>query len=115
MGEPLRKRGMATVVEVCREDEAPEPGQALSVVVGDLPLAIFNIHGELYAIGDTCTHEEWSLSEGELVDDHTVECALHGAQFDLRTGQAICLPATGNAGVYEVVIEGGMVKVKAPE
>lgn len=106
---------MATVVEVCREDEAPEPGQALSVVVGDLPLAIFNIHGELYAIGDTCTHEEYPLSEGDMVDEYIVECALHGATFDVRTGDALSLPATGNAGSYPIWVEDGVVKVELPE
>ena len=104
---------MATLIDVAPIEDMPE-GSALRVDVNGTPVAVFHAGGEYYAIGDTCTHEEWSLSEGELVDDHTVECALHGAQFDLRTGQAICLPATGNAGVYEVVIEGGMVKVRAP-
>lgn len=106
---------MASIVEVCREDEAPEPGQALSVVVGDLPLAIFNIHGELYAIGDICTHEEYPLSEGDMVDEYIVECALHGATFDIRTGDALSLPATGNAGSYPVWVEDGAVKVELPE
>ena len=106
---------MATVIEVCREDEAPEPGQALSVVVGDLPLSIFNIHGELYAIGDTCTHEEYPLSEGDMVDEYIVECALHGATFDVRTGDALSLPATGNAGSYPIWVEDGVVKVELPE
>ena len=104
-----------SVVEVCREEEAPAPGQALSVVVGDLPIAIFNIHGEFYAIGDTCTHEEFPLSEGDLVDEYTVECALHGATFDLRTGDALSLPATGNAGSYPVWIEDGALKIELPE
>ncbi|HLJ82252.1 MAG TPA: Rieske 2Fe-2S domain-containing protein, partial [Ktedonobacterales bacterium] len=71
--------------------------------------------GEFYAIGDTCTHEEFSLSDGELVDDYTVECALHGAQFDIRTGDATCLPATGNAGSYPVWVEDGAIKVEVPD
>jgi 3-phenylpropionate/trans-cinnamate dioxygenase ferredoxin subunit len=105
---------MATMVEVAAVDAIPE-GTALCVDVNGTPVAVFHVGGAYYAIGDTCTHEEWSLSEGELVDDHTVECALHGARFDLRTGQAISLPATGNAGSYEVVIEDGIVKVRAPD
>lgn len=101
-------------VEVGPASDIPE-GAAVRIEVDGTPVAIFHSGGAFYAIGDTCTHEEWSLSEGELVDDHTVECALHGAQFDLRTGDAICLPATGNAGRYEVVVEDGIVKVKVPE
>lgn len=91
------------------------PGAALRVVVEGTPIAIFNANGELYAIGDTCTHEEFSLSDGELVDDYTVECALHGAQFDIRTGDALCLPATGNAGSYSVWVEDGAIKVEVPD
>lgn len=101
-------------VEVGPVDSIPDGG-AVCVDVEGTPVAVFHTGGTFYAIGDTCTHEEWSLSEGELVDDHTVECALHGAQFDLRTGDAICLPATGNAGHYEVVVEDGIVKVKLPD
>lgn len=101
-------------VEVGPASDIPE-GSAVRIEVHGTPVAVFHTGGTFYAIGDTCTHEEWSLSEGELVDEHTVECALHGAQFDLRTGQAICLPATGNAGHYEVVVENGVVKVKPAE
>ena len=101
------------VVVVGQEGDVA-PGTALRVVVAGTPIAIFNANGELYAIGDTCTHEEFSLSDGELVDDYTVECALHGAQFDIRTGDAICLPATGNAGSYPVWVEDGAIKVEVP-
>jgi 3-phenylpropionate/trans-cinnamate dioxygenase ferredoxin subunit len=106
---------MGSVVEIGRAEDAPAPGQALSVDVGDTPIAIFNIHGELYAIGDTCTHEEFPLSEGDMVDDYTVECALHGSHFDIRTGDALTLPATGNAGSYRVWIEDGALKIELPE
>ena len=90
-------------------------GQAIRVVAGDVPIAIFNVHGQLYAIGDTCTHEEFSLSDGELVDVYTVECPLHGAQFDVRTGNALCLPATLPAGSFRVWVEGDTVKVEVPD
>lgn len=102
------------VVVVGQEDDVT-PGAAMRVVVEGTPIAIFNVNGELYAIGDTCTHEEYSLSDGELVDDYTVECALHGAQFDIRSGKALCLPATGNAGSYPVWVEDGTIKVEVPD
>lgn len=101
------------VVEVAREEELP-PNAVIRVEVGRLPIAIFNVEGELYAIGDTCTHEDFSLADGELVDPVTVECALHGARFDLRTGNAISLPATGTTGSFPVWIEDGAVKVEVP-
>lgn len=102
------------VVVVGQEDDVA-PGAAMRVVVAGTPIAIFNVNGELYAIGDTCTHEEFSLSDGELVDECTVECALHGAQFDLRTGDALCLPATGNAGSYPIWVEDGVIKLEVPD
>ena len=102
------------VVSVGREDDVA-PDQPLRVVVAGTPIAIFNVHGELYAIGDTCTHEEFSLSDGEMVDEYTVECALHGAQFDVRSGRALCLPATGSAGSYQVWVEDGVIKLDVPD
>lgn len=102
------------VVAVGNESDIPS-GQGLRVVVNDEPIAIFSVHGELYAIGDTCTHEEFSLSDGELVDEYTVECALHGAQFDIRSGKALCLPATIPTGSYPVWVEDGVIKVEVPD
>lgn len=105
---------MSEYVEVARVESIP-PGTALRTEIDDVPVAIFNCDGNLFAIDDTCSHEEASLSEGEMVDDCAVECPLHGAQFDLRTGRALCLPATLPVRTYEVLVENGVVKVKAPE
>jgi len=101
------------IVEVGPESDI-QPGQSACVVVDDIPIAIFNVNGEYYAIGDICTHEDFSLSEGEVFDDATVECALHGSRFDLRTGEALSLPATGSAGSYQVWVEDGVIKVEVP-
>jgi 3-phenylpropionate/trans-cinnamate dioxygenase ferredoxin subunit len=92
----------------------PEGG-AIQVDVAGTPVAIFRSGGRFYAIADTCTHEEASLAEGELVDEFTVECPLHGAQFDIRTGKVLCLPATVNEETFEVIVDDGMVKVRAWE
>lgn len=102
------------VVTVGNEDDVQE-GQPLRVEVEGTPIAIFLAQGELYAIGDTCTHEEFSLADGEMVDNYTVECALHGARFDIRTGRALSLPATGTAGSYPVWVEDGVIKVEVEE
>jgi 3-phenylpropionate/trans-cinnamate dioxygenase ferredoxin subunit len=98
------------VVTVGQESDVT-PDQALRVEVEGTPIAIFDVHGELYAIDDTCTHEEFSLSDGEMVDDYTVECALHGAQFDIRSGKALCLPATLPVETYPVWVEDGEIKL----
>lgn len=56
------------------------------------PIAIFNVDGEFLAVQDTCSHEDASLADGFL-EGHVIECPLHGGQFDLRSGAALCLPA----------------------
>ncbi|HKF75409.1 MAG TPA: non-heme iron oxygenase ferredoxin subunit [Candidatus Dormibacteraeota bacterium] len=67
--------------------------------------------GSYYAIGDVCTHEEYSLSEGELWALE-VECPAHGSRFDLRTGTVTGLPAVIPARVYPVTVEGDDVYVE---
>lgn len=87
------------------------PGEALRVDVGDEPIAIWNVEGALYATSDTCTHEEASLSEGDLWGT-VVECPLHGAQFDVRTGAVMSLPAIFPISTYPVKVEGGGLYVE---
>ena len=101
------------VVTVGREEDVA-PGQALRVVVKGEPIAIFNAQGELYAIGDTCTHEEFSLSDGELVDDHTVECALHGPSLTSAAAPR-SPPATLPTPTYPVWVEDGELKIEVEE
>lgn len=97
---------VATVSEIA-------PGSARRIEIGDEPVAIFNVDGEFYAIGDTCSHEEASLSEGDVFGD-VVECPLHGAEFDLRTGQARTLPAVQPVPSYEVKVEGDAILLGPP-
>ena len=74
------------------------------VNVDDKDIAIFNVEGDFYAIDDLCSHAEASLAEGEVFDCK-VECPLHGAEFDLKTGQAVTLPATKQGASYVISIE----------
>ncbi len=76
-------------------------------------IALFRVGDEVFALSDTCSHAEASLSEGEVFDD-AVECPLHGAAFDLRTGAALSLPATRPVSVYTVEVEDGEVYVLPP-
>jgi 3-phenylpropionate/trans-cinnamate dioxygenase ferredoxin subunit len=76
-------------------------------------VAVFNADGELFAIDDTCTHQDASLSEGWL-EDCLVECPLHAACFDLRTGKPTGPPAKRPVRTYPVLVEDGVVYVKAP-
>ena len=66
--------------------------------------------GGWYAISDTCSHEDFSLSEGELWGT-AVECPQHGSRFDLRTGRPNLLPAVEPVPVYRVTVEGDEVYV----
>jgi benzene/toluene/chlorobenzene dioxygenase ferredoxin component len=65
------------------------------------PIAVFNLGGEFHAIEDTCSHGQWSLSDG-YVDGDQVECSLHMGRFCIRTGKACSLPATAPVKVFPV-------------
>ena len=93
-----------TYVRVCGLDELPTEG-AIGVQIGDLPVAVVRVGGEVFALHDVCSHEEVPLSEGDVYD-HTVECWLHGSCFDLRTGNPTGPPATEPVPTYQVKIQG---------
>jgi len=84
---------VAEWVDVAYASDIP-PGHAARIEIDGVPVAIFNCDGTFYALDDTCSHAEASLSEGDLDTDRcAVECPLHGSTFDLRTGDALTLPA----------------------
>lgn len=80
-------------------------GAGMRIEIDDEPIAIWNVDGRFYATSDLCTHEETSLSEGDLWDE-TIECPLHGAQFNVRTGAVESLPAIFPLATYAVKVEG---------
>ena len=70
------------------------PGEHRVVWDGDTPILVVNLEGDFYAVLDQCTHEDYELSAGPIdADEGVVECVLHGARFDLRSGRALCGPA----------------------
>ena len=69
------------------------------------------IGSEVFAITDVCSHSDASLSEGE-VSDFKIECWLHGAEFDLRTGEALTPPAVAPIKTYPVTVDGDSVTVE---
>jgi 3-phenylpropionate/trans-cinnamate dioxygenase ferredoxin subunit len=71
-------------------------------------IALFLIDGDVYAIGDRCSHAEASLAEGEVFG-FMVECPRHGSEFDVVTGTPHSFPATKPVPVYEVTVVGGEV------
>jgi 3-phenylpropionate/trans-cinnamate dioxygenase ferredoxin subunit len=90
--------------------EIPDEG-AVRVEVDGKALCVARSQGEIYAIGDVCSHADVSLSEGD-VEDGTVECWLHGSRFDLKTGAPTGLPATKSVPTYPVTVIGDDVFVK---
>ena len=100
---------MADFVKVARTDEI-NPGQARLIDVKGKQIALFNINGEFFAIDDMCTHEEASLAEGEI-SGHEVTCPLHGAKFDVRTGEVLGPPAYDDVVRYAVRVMGTDIEV----
>ncbi len=70
---------------------------------------------EVFACEDCCSHAEYPMSEGEMVDDYVIECSLHGAQFDIRTGEVLEPPATERLRMIEVKIANDDVLVRFEE
>lgn len=86
-------------------------GKPVRLEKGGQSICVTRIGEEVFAIADTCTHADASLSEGE-VSGTKIECWLHGAEFDLRTGEALTLPATQGVKIYEVHVEADSVTVE---
>ena len=94
-------------IRVCATSELL-PGEHRVAWDGDTPILVTNLDGEFYAVEDRCTHEDFELSAGTQ-DGGTIECVLHGARFDLKTGEALCAPAYLPVRKYPVVVEDGAV------
>ena len=104
---------MTTFVKVAAVDDIP-PGERLWHEFEEETVVIFNVGGQFYCIADLCTHDDGSLEDGEL-DGHQVECPRHGARFDVRTGTALCLPATTPVPTFAVRVEDGAIYVESPD
>lgn len=89
----------------------PGDGDMKQVSIGGLKVAVANVGGVFYAFGDTCTHRQCPLSNGEL-DGTTVTCACHGSQFDVTTGALLSGPAKEPVGSYSVTVEGDFLQVE---
>jgi 3-phenylpropionate/trans-cinnamate dioxygenase ferredoxin component len=88
-----------------------ESGKPVKLEKNGKTICVTRVGDEVFAIDDACSHSEASLSEGD-VTDFKIECWLHGAEFDLRTGEAITLPANIALETYPVRIEANSVTVE---
>ncbi len=94
------------MIPVCRADALAE-GEVIRVQA-DVPVAVFRTGADLYAVDDTCTHQDASLTDGYL-EGCFVECPLHASTFDLRTGRPTGPPAKVALRTHVVTVQGEMI------
>ena len=104
---------MSEFVKVAELDEVPSGTRKL-IDFESVTVALFNIGGQLYCIEDVCTHDNGPVAEGEL-DGFAIACPRHGAQFDVRDGSALSMPAVTSVPTYEVRVEGKEVFIASPD
>lgn len=90
--------------KIAKTSEIP-PGEVRSFPVGTEMVAVCNVGGRFFAFRDECTHQAYPLSDG-ILEGKKITCIHHGAEFDVETGEALCLPATDPVETYPVKIEG---------
>jgi 3-phenylpropionate/trans-cinnamate dioxygenase ferredoxin subunit len=99
-------------LDVCPAEELA-PGEMRIVTAGLVSIGVYNLDGQYFAIEDRCSHDDGPLCEGEF-DPETgvVICPRHGANFDIRSGEALTLPAFEPVEVYPVRVVDGVVRVE---
>jgi 3-phenylpropionate/trans-cinnamate dioxygenase ferredoxin subunit len=104
---------MSEGVLVAHIDDVPD-GEAIKIdaaVTGTVDdIAIFNDGGEFFALDDTCSHEEASLSEG-WIDNGVIECPLHAGKFCLRNGEVQSMPATEDVTCHRLIVDGDDIRL----
>lgn len=99
-------------VAVARVDDLA-PGEMKFVAIERERIVLANVEGAFYALRDVCGHRNAPLSRGKL-DGCLIECPLHFAVFDIRTGRLVDGPVSADVPVYEVRVEDGTVYLKPP-
>jgi 3-phenylpropionate/trans-cinnamate dioxygenase ferredoxin subunit len=85
-------------------------GKPFAIDVDGVAVCVARVGDEVFAVADTCSHSEASLSEGEITGTK-IECWLHGAEFDLRTGQVLTPPATESLKSFKVNRNGNQLTI----
>lgn len=89
-------------------------GERLFVEIDGRPIVVFNIAGQYFAIGDVCTHDEGPLGDG-MLEDYNIVCPRHGAEFDVRNGRAMMMPAVVDIPAYPVKLMDGNLFIGIPK
>ena len=106
-GEAMAWREAATLEQL-------NDAEVIGVQVDDLRLAIYRLDGAYYATDNICTHQFALMSEGYL-EDGCIECPLHQALFDVRSGAVLEGPAKDALRTYAVRVEGRSILVEVPD
>lgn len=91
-----------------------EPDTPKRVSANGTAAVLVKIADEVFAVSNLCTHEDEQL-EGGFVEECSIECPRHGAQFDLKTGEALTLPAVKPLQTFPVQIDGSAVLISVDE
>jgi 3-phenylpropionate/trans-cinnamate dioxygenase ferredoxin subunit len=89
-------------------------GERLFVEIDGRPIVVFNIAGQYFAIGDVCTHDEGPLGDGDL-ENYNIVCPRHGAEFDVRNGKAMLMPAVIDIPAYPIKVTDGNIFIGIPK
>ena len=100
---------MAEYEKVAKTSDVP-PGEIRSFAAGSEMIAVCNVDGKFYAFKDECTHQAYPLSDG-MLEGKKITCIHHGAEFDVETGDALCLPAIDAVETFDVKVEGDDIYV----
>lgn len=100
-------------IEAAKEDDFTEP--VVVIEYDGILIAVFKLEDGYYAINDECSHDEASLSEGEVLEKCQVECPMHGARFDIKTGKDLSLPAVVPVKSYPTKVVNGTVFIEVDE
>ena len=88
-----------------------QQGKPVKIEKNGRTICVARVGDEVFAVDDTCSHSDASLAEGDITD-FKIECWLHGAEFDLRTGEALTPPAVAPLHTYGVHVDGDSVTVE---
>lgn len=103
----------ANFFEIAPASELPN-GERLFVELDGKSIVLFNVAGQIFAIADLCTHDDGPLGDGDL-EDHNIVCPRHGAEFDVRSGKAVQMPAVVDIPAYPVKVVDGNIWLGLPK
>jgi len=104
---------MSEWIEVADVEEFRKTDRKLIDLGGAYQIGLFKLPDGFYAVSAWCSHQKATIMHGDI-DNHEIECPLHGARFSLRDGQHMCLPAVRPIASYKVKVEGTKVLLQKP-